>query len=315
MRHTVTVLAAPLLAALVLAANTGCAGVGKPLSMPPRPVDDDPIEGSADEEIKGDPFAIEGSLREEPLPLLKGPQPAFAEVALADPPEGVPPPPATCEVLAKHATTTKEPCADLAAAKIRLDAALAVADPTQRDKALAQAETCSALPPGLVRSLRTELAPVECGDALVRPFFASKPEKVPGAIHHALVGQAIAGRLRRSVTPPPKLDPPHTKERVGDFHKGPIKTWLEAQAKAVQTLAGQGAQLGSYGKGVVAVESGMADLRLVEAVRAVPVPGTSPRTRSWPTRTSSPSTRRSSRARRAVATGRWWVFARWPSPV
>jgi hypothetical protein len=95
---------------------------------------------------------------------------------------------------------------------------------------------------------------------------------VPGAVQHALIGYALAARLHRAVTPPPKLDPPHTKERVADFHKGPLRTWLEAQAKAVQTLSAQGSQLSSYGKGVVATAAGTADLRLVDAVRSVPIP-------------------------------------------
>ena len=72
-----------------------------------------------------------------------------------------------------------------------------------------------------------EAVAAQCGDALVRPFFAAKPEKVPGAIHHALVGQALGARLRRAVTPAPTLEAPFSKDRVLAHHKGPLKTWLE----------------------------------------------------------------------------------------
>lgn len=263
-------------AALLLSAGTGCAGFGKPLPQPPgyrapTPGQDE-IVGADEEPKEGDPFAVEGILREEQLPLLKGPQPAFADVALADAPAGVPAPPAICQQLAAHPTAAQGKCADAPAARAKLDAALAIADVSKRDQALAAAEACGALPPGLVRSLRAELAPPECGDAIVRPFLAARKDGIPGAIEHALVGQALAARLHRAVTPPPTLEPPHTKERVADFHKGPLRTWLEAQATAVQTLSSQGAQLGSYGRGIVATAAGTADLRLVDAVRSVPIP-------------------------------------------
>lgn len=263
-----------LVALLCLAGATGCAGVGKPIQQLPSwhgKQQPDEIVGEDEEPPQRDPWAIEGILREEQLPLLKGPQPAVADVALADAPEGVPPPPASCEALARH-PVGRDACADLPAAKAKLDAALQIDDATKRDAALAGAETCAALPAGLVRSLRAELAPPECGDSLVRPFLATRNDKVPGTVQHALIGYALAARLHRAVTPPPKLDPPHTKERVADFHKGPLRTWLEAQAKAVQTLSAQGSQLSSYGKGVVATAAGTADLRLVDAVRSVPIP-------------------------------------------
>jgi hypothetical protein len=259
-----------LFASLVLAFSSGCAGIGKPLSQPAdykSPKDDEILD---DEPKTGDPFAIDGIIRQEQLPLLKGPQPAYAEVALADPPEGVPAPPASCDAWAKH-PVGKPACADGGTAKAKLDEAMGK-DGAERDKALAAMEACEGLPPGFVRSLRAELAPVECADALVKPFFAAKPKNVPGAVQHALVGQALAARLRRAVSPPPKLDPPFSRERVLEHHRGPLKEWLEVQAKGIQTLASQGAALGAYGKGIVATEAGMADLRLVEAVRGAPVP-------------------------------------------
>jgi len=259
-----------LFASVIVAFASGCAGIGKPLSTPAGykgPQGDDEI---GEDEKTTDPFAIEGIVRQEPLPLLKGPPAAFAEVALADPPEGVPPAPASCDDYVKNAVG-KTVCANLPGAKAKLDEALAK-DGVERDRALAAMEACEGLPTGLVRSLRAELAPVECGDALARPFFAGKPKAVPGAVQHALVGQAIAARLRRSVAAPPKLDPPFTKDRVLAHHKGALSDWLSVQATGIQTLAAQGAALGGFGKGVVAIEAGNADLRLVEAVRGVPVP-------------------------------------------
>jgi hypothetical protein len=220
----------------------------------------------------GDPWAVGGLVREEFLPLLKGPQPAFADVKLADPPKGVPAAPKTCEAFVKRASKQKAACTDKAKALESLDAALAIEAVDGRDEALAALEECKEMPPGLVRSLRVELAPRACGDALVGAFLAKKVEGVPGAVHHALVGQALAARLHRAVQDPPQPKPPFTKQKVGEFVKGPMWKWFTEQAVAVQELSKAGAELSSYGKGVVAIAAGTADLRMVEAVRDIPIP-------------------------------------------
>ncbi len=220
----------------------------------------------------GDPFAVTGLVREEALPLLKGPQPTFADVKLAASPKGVPAAPASCNAFVKRAPKQKAACADKSAALAALDAALAADGADARDEALSGVEACADLPSGLVRSLRVELAPAACGDVLVTSFFDKKPASVPGAVQHALVGQALAARLHRAVQAPPKPSPPFTKQRVADFVKGPMWKWFTEQAVAVQELAKAGSDLGSYGRGVVAIAAGTADLRMVEAVRDVPIP-------------------------------------------
>ncbi len=220
----------------------------------------------------GDPFALTGLLREEFLPLLKGPQPTFAGVKLSASPKGVAPPPKTCDAYAKRAPKAKAPCGDKTKVLEALHAAVADASADARDDALAALETCADLPAGFVRSLRAELAPRECADALVTPYLAKKPEGVGGTIHHALVGQALAARLLRAVQDPPKPKAPFTKQRVTEFVKGPMMKWFGEQAVAVQELSKAGAELSSYGKGVVAIAAGTADMRMVEAVRDVPIP-------------------------------------------
>ena len=223
----------------------------------------------------GDPFAITGLVREEQLPLLKGPAPSFAEVKLGPAPKGVSAPPKECGAFTKRATKTKATCGDKAKVLEALDAALATEAADARDEALLALEACTAeIPNGIIRSLRVELAPPACGDALVEQFFgaAKKPEGVPGAVQHALVGQALAARLHRAVEAPPKPKAPFTKQRVGEFVKGPMWKWFTEQAVAVQELAKAGSELSSYGKGVVAIAAGTADMRMVEAVRDIPIP-------------------------------------------
>ncbi len=274
------------LAAIVLALgglSVACGGAVVPPTAPQKPLSVGPsapntsIDAAPKANDATDPFALDGLVREEWLPLLKGPEPAFAEVAFPDMPKNVPAAPgAVCDPYVKRPTKAKAACADKAAAVALLDAAMisdaSAPDASARDKKLAELESCAGFPTGLVRSLRIELAPQECGDVLSEPFLKKKQDGIPGAIHHTLVGQALAARLMRTVQSPPKLDAPFTKERVAEFVKGPMMTWFLSQAKAVEDLSKMGAQLSYYGKGVVALAAGTADLRLVDAVRDVPIP-------------------------------------------
>jgi hypothetical protein len=51
-----------------------------------------------------------------------------------------------------------------------------------------------------------------------------------------------------------------------------MANWATLQANAISALALQGSRLSGYGKGIVAVEAGMADMRFVEVFRKVPLP-------------------------------------------
>ena len=225
-----------------------------------------PVKPSA-----GDPFAVHGALREETLAapptldLVAGPFPAA--------PKGLGASPATCApFVARKKGGAQISCTDLQSARASLDTALGAADPQKRDAALVDLEACAQLPPGFVRALRAELAPIACADAIVAPLLASPPKDLSGVVHHALTGIALSARLARTGTTPPKLGPPFEKSRVLAFIKGPMSAWIGEQAAEIQELSLTGSRLGYYGKAVVAVEAGLADLRLVEIVRAVPVP-------------------------------------------
>lgn len=243
---------------------------GTPTASASATVEAPPVE-------TGDPFAVEGLLREEQLPLLKDSQPAVADVALGAPPKGVPAAPASCDAYVKRKAASKVACADKAASLAALDAALDAAEPTKegvdpRDEALVAVEACAALPPGFVRALRIELAPPECGDGMAEPLLKSPPKGMPGALQHALIGQSIAARLHRTVGAPPPLKPPFNKQRVLDYTQKTLFPWFNEQAVAVQELAKRSQELSSYGKGVVALAAGWADLRMVEVLREAPIP-------------------------------------------
>jgi hypothetical protein len=234
------------------------------------PVDAERPAG-ADELTGSDPFALRGELRREELPQAVPELPVQAQ-PLAALPKGVPGPPAPCQAYATRKPAGEASCADEAAGRAALDEALAISEAAKRDAALAALEACAGLPPGLARALRAELAPPECGDAIVASLAGEPPEGIHGALHQTLVGLALAGRLARTAGKAPAIQPPFTKKRVAAHIEGPMGQWVREQAAAIQEIASRGAKLRGYAQAVVAVEAGMADMRFVLAARAVPVP-------------------------------------------
>lgn len=152
-----------------------------------------------------------------------------------------------------------------------LDAALAESDPLLRDEKLASLEPCTEIEPGLIRALRAELAPPECADTLVEPYLATGPE-LGSEIGQALRGLSVAARLLRTSDQPPVIAPPFTRETFNQFLKEAIRPWYLAQSRAVFDMASTGAKLSGYGKGIVAIEAGLSDLRFVENVRKIALP-------------------------------------------
>ena len=220
----------------------------------------------------GDPFALTGPVREEWMPLLKPPVIDPSKTRLLAPPAGLAPAPAACAAYAIRKGEARVKCADPATALAALDAALAVADAEKRDGALAGLEACAGLPAGVARALRAELAPIECGEALAEPLLKAPPAGMNGLVYHALLGQAVASRLSRAAHDPPALALPHDRVRVLSFVKGPMRDWFDEQSRAIEEVSQAAAELPYYGKGIAAIEAGIADLRLVEAARSAPIP-------------------------------------------
>jgi len=250
-----------------------CGSTETPTETPTAPLPTaSATTGETSDTPTGDPFKVEGILREEQLPLLKGPQPTVPDVALDTKPKGVPEAPLSCDAFAKRSSKEKPACADKTQALASLDRALAKADPNARDEALVALESCKQLEPGIVRGIRVEIGPPECSDALAEPFLKSKPAGMSGAVQHALIGHTIAARLTRAVRNPPALKPPFARKKVEEFVQKELATWFKEQATALDALSAQGKELSSYGKGVVGIAAGWGYLRLVEAVREAPVP-------------------------------------------
>jgi hypothetical protein len=113
---------------------------------------------------------------------------------------------------------------------------------------------------------------MECGEALAEPLLKAPPAGMNGLVYHALLGQAVASRLSRTAHNPPTLALPHDRVRVLEYIKGPMRAWFEEQSRAIEEVSQAAAELPYYGKGIAAIEAGIADLRLVEAARSAPIP-------------------------------------------
>jgi len=185
-------LASVLVLVLVTACSPGGAPPRSPDTAPPRAPGAPATSAGAP---SGDPFAIEGTLEEESLPLLKPPVFDLNTMPLPAAPKGVPPAPPKCAEIAKRKGAGAIPaasCKDTAGAQNALDKALSEADPGRRDALLVDVEACAGLPVGLTRALRTELAPTECADVMAEPLASSPPKTMTGIVYHACDRAGIA---------------------------------------------------------------------------------------------------------------------------
>ncbi|HYQ00655.1 MAG TPA: hypothetical protein VER96_18380 [Polyangiaceae bacterium] len=200
-------------------------------------------------------------------------EPTKQKVPIVAEPAGVPAAPDGCkEYLAHSNETCKTPTATSDASREALARALAASAPLERDAQLVCLENESSLPPGLVRALRAELAPVGCGDVLAMPFLEPRRAELDRSIEDTLIALAAGGRLARLVQQAPELSPPFDKPHFMDFFQSTLKPWIVTQAQAIHELSLSGARLSAYAKGIVAIEAGLADMRFVSVVRKVALP-------------------------------------------
>ncbi len=179
---------------------------------------------------------------------------------MSEPASIIPEPSAACQKLATPVPAEKCPT----------EIASEIGDRLSSPTRLLAWESCPGVEPGLLRALVAELSPIECADVLVEPGPSSgtpSPE-----IRELLTGLGVAARLARLAGDPPRLEPPYDKARFSDFLSSRLAPWILAQAKAVDGLSKQGAALHGYAMGVVAIQAGLADLRMVELMRQTKLP-------------------------------------------
>ncbi len=272
-----------LLPALFLIAMTGCtnsAGTSTPGPKTPTNSTEQTSSGTTSSttdtktttgDVKQDkPATTNNAYREETLA-----EPAAVNLAVSPlpaVPKGLAAAPKTCNAFVTRKPAAAPVCKTRDEALEALDKSLSESAPDKRDAHLAGLENCAGLPPGLVRALRVELAPLECGDVLVESLVDKPPAGIDGATYATLRGLATAARIARTGGSPPKMAPPFDRKKVEEFIAGPMKEWMTAQALAIDELSKEGLKLSSYARGVAAIEAGMAELRIVEAVRSAPVP-------------------------------------------
>jgi len=200
-------------------------------------------------------------------------EPAKQKLPLVPAPVGLPPADPSCQEYLSHQSAACKPAAPSRdAAREALAQALSTVAPLERDRLLSCLESDSQLPPGLLRALRAELAPLGCADVLALPFLEPRRPELERGMEDALIALASAGRLARLVRHAPELSAPFDKPHFMDFFQSTLKPWIVTQAGAIHELSLSAAQLSSYAKGVVAIEAGLADMRFVSVVRQVALP-------------------------------------------
>lgn len=209
------------------------------------------------------PKSPDGSPDQGPAGMTPGAQRSPA--GLGEAPAGVPAAPQEC---AAFSTAAPASCA-AGDFKAQLADALNAA-PEARDALLRCLEPSTEAPTGLIRALRADLAPRACGDVIVESL-AGQPGQAR-ELADALVGLGVAARLNRSVRQAPLPRPPFSKAEFQKYFKEVLSPWVAEQAHAVDTLSKVGPRLSSYGKAVVALEAGLADMRFVGVARSIELP-------------------------------------------
>lgn len=199
-------------------------------------------------------------------------EPAKQKVPLVAEPAGVPPADPSCQEYLSHPSETCNNPTPTNDPRESLARALGESAPLERDARLACLETDGALPKGLIRALRAELAPLDCGDVLALPFLEPRRPELERNVEDTLIALAAGGRLARLVQQAPELSPPFDKPHFMDFFQSTLKPWIVTQAQAIHELSLSGARLSAYAKGIVAIEAGLADMRFVSVVRKVALP-------------------------------------------
>ncbi|HKO46284.1 MAG TPA: hypothetical protein VJV79_01090 [Polyangiaceae bacterium] len=206
---------------------------------------------------------------EAPKSDWKQVEPGKPKVPLVAAPAGVPAADASCQEYLGHSTDV---CQASVPAREALARALSSGTALERDALLACLESDSNLPPGLVRALRAELAPLGCADLIALPFLEPRRPELDRSVEDTLIALASGGRLARLVQKAPELSAPFDKPHFMEFFQSTLKPWIVTQAQAIHELSLAGARLSAYARGVVAIEAGLADMRFVSVVRQVALP-------------------------------------------
>src|SRR5262249_1396497 len=115
------------------------------------------------------------------------------------------------------------------------------------------------------------LAPTECADVITDPYL-NGTSTVTGVAGHSMIALSLAAKLSRTAEQAPSMKDAPDKESVKRFIQAPLRKWMVDESTAIEALSAAGVELSGMARGIVAIEAGMADLRLVDRIRSAPVP-------------------------------------------
>lgn len=253
--------------ALVIGAvvwGIGCGGAAQePVrapSTPPTPSSTAPSPATPHKEATASAWSLPDGPRDSVEPTVPAKDIATTSWAKASKTKGVGPSPAMCATFAKP-TPAKPAPTDLSAVLVEKDAA-------KRNAMLFAIESSKPELAPTIRLMRADLAPTECADAILDPSLTD----AKGMGGQMAIGLSLSGKLARTATSAPAIKDASDKEKVKRFIQGPLRDWMVEQASAIEALSVPANDLTGLARGVVAVEAGMADLRLVDRIRSAPTP-------------------------------------------
>jgi hypothetical protein len=247
----------------------GCGG--SPLEGPRTPVNAgktaEPNAAVAPGPQKSSVWTLPDGPRDKQEQAAEPKEVSTAAWAKASKVKGLPPPPATCASFAKPAGV--KPALPEPSDESQPWPALAEKDPAKRNAAMFAVELAKPELAPIVRVMRADLGPIECGDAVLDPSITSAPMAAQTAI-----GLSLAAKLSRTASSAPTPKDASNKEALKKFIQGPLRAWMVEQAAAIDGLSVPAGELFGLARGIVAIEAGTADLRLVDRIRSAPTPST-----------------------------------------
>jgi hypothetical protein len=251
----------------LLVVVVGCGGAAQTAPRSPETVQAPTPEtaAKAPPHAEGQPWALPEGPRDAAVTSSPPREVRTETWAKAIKAKGISAPPASCAAFAKPALVKPVPT-DLSAVLLETDAA-------KRNAQLFTFESANPATAAVIRAMRADLAPIECADAITDPALTSSP-KVSGVAGQMALGLSLASKLSRTAANAPVMKDASDKQKVKAFIQGPLRQWMVEQATAIDTLSVPAGELTGLARGVVAIEAGMADLRLVDRIRSAPTPST-----------------------------------------
>jgi hypothetical protein len=186
--------------------------------------------------------------------------------------DGLAPAPAQCRALRVTVPKTGRACGVNAGIE-RLARAVEFLQPVKRDAALAELETCTEFPKGLVRALRADLWRA-CADTLIAPYLRATNGSFDAELGDALLALALSARWGRASSALQPFASDGSESDVARYHAERLLPWKQRELAKFQKLEQASALVGAsgYARVILLLAAERAYRELGIAARRAPIP-------------------------------------------